>query len=150
VTVGGLTVTVKVVADITLTPLMAAEIGPVVAPTGTVVTIWVDVQLDTTAAVPLKLTVLSARIALKFLPLMVTVAPTGALVGVTLLIIGDAPVAEVLLLPHPARRKSMPTNEPNTLKYLNMTTLPSALTLDCGYAVARSRYTGASSILTAP
>jgi hypothetical protein len=101
--------TVKLVADVAwLSPTMTV-IGPVVAPAGTVVTIWVDVELVTAAAVPLKLTVLFAGVVLKFVPVMVTVVPIEPLAGVKLTIVG---AEEFSVTPHPARRKRNQANVP--------------------------------------
>ena len=73
-------------------------IGPLVAPVGTVVTIWLAVLLVTTAAVPLKVTKLLVAVRSKFVHVMVTVMPTEALAGVK---VGGAstvkPVADVAL-----------------------------------------------------
>ena len=66
----------KLDVEVALSPPTVTVIGPFVAPEGTVVITWVDVQLDTTAAVPLKLTVLLAGDVLKFVPEIVTVSPT--------------------------------------------------------------------------
>ena len=110
--------TVKLVVDGAVKPHAVTVISPVVAPAGTVVTITVGVQLVTTADVPLKLTALLAGVVLKFIPfvaVMVTAAPTGALVGETetLAAIGDATAkVGVSLLPHPAREKRKVTNTP--------------------------------------
>ena len=75
VMVGG-RATVKVAELVTVTPFTATEIFPVVAPDGTVVVIDVAVADATTAMVPLNLTVSFAAVVLKFVPLMVTCAPT--------------------------------------------------------------------------
>jgi hypothetical protein len=109
---------VKLVVDGAVKPPVVTVICPVVAPAGTVVTITVGVQLVTIANVPLNLTALLAGVVLKFIPfvaVMVTGAPTGALVGETetLAAIGDAIAEEgVSLLPHPARDKRKVTNTP--------------------------------------
>ena len=60
---------------------------PLVAPLGTVVTIWVDVSLTTVAAVPLNETL---GLKLRFCPLIVTLVPTGPEVGEKLSIWGGA------------------------------------------------------------
>jgi hypothetical protein len=60
-----------------------------VAPAGTVVTIEVAVGVPViVAAVPLNLTVLFAAVVLKFVPVMVTVAPTTPDAGVKLVMVG--------------------------------------------------------------
>ena len=61
---------------------------PVVAPVGTVVVMLVAVDAVTVAATPLKFTVLLAGVVLKFVPVMVTVVPTGPLAGAKLAIVG--------------------------------------------------------------
>ena len=71
---------------------------PVVAPIGTVVVMLVAVLAVTVAAVPLKLTVLLAGVAEKFVPVMVTVAPTRPLAGVTLVMVGAVTVKLVELV----------------------------------------------------
>ncbi len=68
--------------------LRVKEIFPVVAPDGTVVVILVDVELVTVAEVPLNIATLLAGIILKFVPEMVTVAPTAPLAGAKLLRVG--------------------------------------------------------------
>ena len=64
------------------------EIVPVVAPGGTVVVMLVAVLPVTTAVVPLNIIMLSTGMALKFVPVIVTVAPIEPLVGVKLLMAG--------------------------------------------------------------
>ena len=61
-------VTVKFTALDTGLPVVATEIRPVVAPLGTVVTIFVAVEETTVAAVPLKVTVLLPGVVLKAVP----------------------------------------------------------------------------------
>src|SRR3989449_7426708 len=60
--------------------------GPVVAPIGTVVVIWVAVTVRTTAARPLNVTVVEPGS--KLVPVIVTNVPTGPLAGSTLVIDG--------------------------------------------------------------
>jgi hypothetical protein len=62
---------------------------PVVAPGGTVVVIEVLLQVPTVAAVPLNFTVLVLCVAPKFVPVIVTEAPTAPEVGNRLVIVGD-------------------------------------------------------------
>jgi hypothetical protein len=84
VIVGGFTM-VKLVALVAVPPGVVTLSGPVVAPAGTVA--WIAV-LDVTvkvAAVPLNRT---AEAPVKFVPLIVTLAPVGPLVGVKLAIVG--------------------------------------------------------------
>ena len=94
--------TVKLDAEVApwTTSVVVTVIGPVTAPWGTVVTIWVDVLLVTVAATPLeKTTVLFAGVGSKLLPVMVTDAPTGALAGVKPAMVG------AMEDPQPARKK---------------------------------------------
>jgi hypothetical protein len=69
-----------------LTPLAFTTTLPVVAPVGTVVLIDVAVQLDTVAAVPLNVTV--PWVELKFVPVIVTDAPTAPAIGDRLAMFG--------------------------------------------------------------
>jgi hypothetical protein len=73
---------VKFDAVVTVTPLTVTEIGPLVAPAGTVTVSVVEVAPVTVATTPLNRTVLLANVVLKLVPVMVTVAPTAPLVGV--------------------------------------------------------------------
>lgn len=96
VTVGA---TVKLLLLVPVNPPIVTEIVPVVAPVGTVTTSCVvDAELGVAAVVPLNLTVLLAAVALKFVPVIVTVAPTAPLVGVKLVILGVT-VKLLLLVP---------------------------------------------------
>ena len=92
VMVGGGSVTVKLEELVAVRELTVTEIAPVVAPVGTVVVILVAVEADTVAAVPLKLTLLLAGVALKFVPVMVIVVPTTPLDGLKLVIVGEGRV----------------------------------------------------------
>ena len=58
----------KLVAEVAVFPLTVTEIGPVVAPDGTVTTRLDVVAEVTVAAVPLNDTVLDEGVALKFCP----------------------------------------------------------------------------------
>ena len=80
--------TVKLVALVAVLPPTVTEIGPVVAPDGTVAVILVDVLAVTVAAVPLNITMLFAGVVSKFVPVMVTVVPMGPLAGAKLVIVG--------------------------------------------------------------
>lgn len=93
-------VTVKLVALVAVFPPTVTVIFPVVAPAGTVVVILVVVLAETTAVVPLNFTVLLAGVALKFVPVMVTLVPTGPLEGVKLVMVGvsAAPTVNVSVL----------------------------------------------------
>src|SRR5882762_1462350 len=70
------------------TPLANTTTLPVVAPEGTVVAILVALQLVTVAAVPLKLTALAPCVAPKFVPVIVTAAPTAPVVTDRLVMLG--------------------------------------------------------------
>ena len=70
------------------TPLANTTTIPVVAPLGTVVAMLVALQLVTVAAVPLNLTVLEPWLDPKFVPVMVTDAPTAPVVGERLVMLG--------------------------------------------------------------
>jgi len=61
---------------------------PVVAPDGTVATMVVEFQLVAAAVVPLNLTVLLPWLDPKFVPVMVTGAPTAPEVGDRLVMVG--------------------------------------------------------------
>ena len=82
------TVTVKLVELVPVLHPMVTVIGPVVAPIGTVAVIVVIVLAVTTAVVPLNFTILFARTALKFVPVMIIDIPTGPLVGAKEEIVG--------------------------------------------------------------
>ena len=74
-------------------------IGPEVAPAGTVVRIAVIVLLLlTAAAMPLNVTVSAELVAPKFVPLIVTCAPTHALVGEILEMVGGGGLAVTVKL----------------------------------------------------
>jgi hypothetical protein len=74
---------VKLAALVTVIPVPETftEIGPVVAPGGTVADMLVDVALVTTASVPLNRTSLFAGVVLKLDPVMVTQYPDAPLAG---------------------------------------------------------------------
>src|SRR5581483_11216752 len=76
-------VTVKGIVVLPFRVLMV--IGPLVAPVGTVVLIWLELLLVTEAGVPLKSTLSNW---LKPLPLIVTLSPQAPLLGLTLLALG--------------------------------------------------------------
>jgi hypothetical protein len=90
-------VTVKLSDEVAVIPSTFTEMAPVVAPDGTVVTIDVAVELSTVAVTPLNVTVLPAAVVSKFVPWIVTVAPTLPPAGEKPVIVGDRP------LPHPDR-----------------------------------------------
>lgn len=80
--------TMKLVELLPVIPLNVTEIGPVVAPTGTVVVILVVVEVVTTLEMPLNFTVFSDGTLLKLVPEMVTVTPYAPLVGLNPVIEG--------------------------------------------------------------
>src|SRR5438046_2660309 len=82
--VGGL-MTVKLAALLAVPSEVVTLIGPLVAPAGTVAVIAVAEFTVKLALVPLNST---AEAPVKLVPLMVTLAPTGPLPGVTLVIVG--------------------------------------------------------------
>jgi hypothetical protein len=73
------------------TPLTRTTTFPVIAPFGTVATIWPSLQLVEVAAVPLKVTVLSFCAPLKFVPVIVTELPAAPVVTDKFVILGFAP-----------------------------------------------------------
>jgi hypothetical protein len=86
-----------------LTPLANTTTLPVVAPEGTGTTIFVLLALVRVAVVPLNVTVLAATVVPKFVPVMVTEAPTAPEVGDKLVILGAATTVKVFpLLATPA------------------------------------------------
>jgi hypothetical protein len=87
VILGAGTVTVKLTPLLATPPTVTTTL-PVVAPVGTVVTMLVALQLFTTAAIPLNVTVLVPCAAPKFVPAIVTDAPTTPDVGFRLVTLG--------------------------------------------------------------
>jgi hypothetical protein len=84
------TVTVKSEALIALSPFTSTVTTPVVAPTGTVVTILVVVGVPViVATTPLNFTILSDGVVLKFVPVMVTDVPTNPDTGFRLVMVGE-------------------------------------------------------------
>jgi hypothetical protein len=81
------------------TPLANTTTFPVVAPLGTVVAMLVALQLVTVAAVPLNFTVPEPWLDPKFVPVIVTDAPTAPVVGERLVTLGaDTTVKLIPLL----------------------------------------------------
>lgn len=68
--------------------MTVSVIAPVVAPLGTVTVSDVVVAADTVAVVPLNFTTFADAVVLKFVPEIVTVVPTGAMVGEKLVMVG--------------------------------------------------------------
>ncbi len=91
----GVPKTVKFVALVTITPLNDTVICPVPAPRGTLVVILVELKEETIAGVPLNSTI---GVEMKFVPVMVTVAPTPASVGAKPVMVGDANTLKLLAL----------------------------------------------------
>jgi hypothetical protein len=97
----GAATTVKL-TPLLFTPLAFTTTVPVVAPVGTGATIEVALQLEGVAVIPLNFTVLVPWVEPKFVPVMVTEAPTAPVVGERLLILGAATSVKVTpLLPSP-------------------------------------------------
>jgi hypothetical protein len=79
---------VKSVGLIAICPTTSTVILPVVAPKGTVVVMLVAELAVTVAVAPLNCTTLLAGVALKLVPVMVTVVPTEPVLGVKEVIVG--------------------------------------------------------------
>lgn len=84
----GVGITTKLGTLVTLTPLAVTEIFPVDAPEGTLVVMVSEVDSVTVATTPLKSTTFSLAISLKFVPVMITSAPTAPLGGVNPVMVG--------------------------------------------------------------
>jgi hypothetical protein len=80
------------------TPLAFTTTFPVVAPVGTVVVMLVALQAPTVAVVPLNLTVPVPCVAPKFVPVIVTGAPTAPVVGDRLVMLGAGTTVKLLPL----------------------------------------------------
>ena len=85
--VGGVS-TVKLLALVAVPPGVVTLSGPVVAPTGTVAEIEVEEITVKLALTPLNVTAVAP---VKFVPLSITLVPTGPLVGAKLVIVGALP-----------------------------------------------------------
>lgn len=110
-------VTVKMSGEVAVLIPLVTVMNPVVAPTGTVVTIWVAVELVTAAVVPLNFTTLLADVVLKLVPVMVTVVPggpeegaTAVIVGVGVIIIGTKSSSLPQAVRRPVMANKMPSN----------------------------------------
>src|SRR6185503_16026541 len=82
----GAGITVKLAALVAVPPGVVTLTGPVVAPAGTVA--WIaeaEVTVKLAALTPLNRTAVAP---VKFVPVIVTLVPTGPLVGVKLVIVG--------------------------------------------------------------
>jgi len=89
----GVGMTVKF-TPLLVTPPTVTTTGPVVAPVGTVTTMLVELQVDTAAVVPLKVTVLVPCVAPKFVPVIVIDRPTAPVVWLKLVMLGPVLPAE--------------------------------------------------------
>ena len=87
-----------------MVPVFNSVIGANVAPVGTVTVKLVVVAAVTVALVAPKNTILLAAVVLKLVPVIVTVAPTAALVGVKEVMVGGWACIAVVLA---KRQKSM-------------------------------------------
>jgi hypothetical protein len=86
---GGVQVTIKSVVLVPVPANVVTEIGPVVAPVGTVtVRLVADATVGVAASTPLNFTVLLAATGSKFVPVMVTVVPMGPEIGLKDVIVG--------------------------------------------------------------
>src|SRR2546422_202810 len=101
VIVGGLAVTVKLLALVAVPPGVVTLSGPVVAPLGTVAAIEVEEVTVKLALVPLNRTAVAP---VKFVPVIVTGVPTGPLVGAKLVIVGAGVTAAVSPPSQPDRK----------------------------------------------
>jgi hypothetical protein len=93
----GAETTVKLL-PLLVTPLAFTTTFPVVAPLGTVVVILVALQVPTVAVVPLNLTAPAPCVAPKFVPVIVTEAPTAPVVGDKLATLGAETTVKLLPL----------------------------------------------------
>jgi hypothetical protein len=91
-------ITVKVAALLIVTPLVVTEIFPVEAPTGTCVVMLVGDDAETVVVTPLNLTTFSIGVAPKFVPVIITSAPTAPLVGLKLVIVGVDKIIKLVAL----------------------------------------------------
>src|SRR5438552_13673739 len=94
VIVGALAVTVKLLALVAVPPGVVTLSGPLVAPLGTVAAIEVEEFPEKLALATRRSTDLAP---VKVVPLIVTLVPTGPLVGVKLVIVGALAVTVKLL-----------------------------------------------------
>jgi len=87
-TIDGVGKIVKLPVLVMVTPLVVTETGPVAVPAGTVTVMVVAVEAVTVATTPLKDTALLVGVVLKFVPFIVTVAPTAPDEGLRLVMVG--------------------------------------------------------------
>ncbi len=123
----GVVVTVKATPALATPPTVTTTF-PVVAPVGTVTTMLVALQLVAVAAVPLNLIVLVPCVAPKFVPVMVTVAPTDPDAGFKLAMLG-ADVVTVKATPALATPPTVTTTLPVVAPAGTVTTMLVALQL---------------------
>jgi len=100
---GGLAVTVKSPALLAVPLGVVTAIGPLVAPEGTVAWIAVAEVTEKVAFIPLKVTELAPP---KSVPLIKTLAPTGALVGAKPVIVGGVAGGLVIAPPSYASKEN--------------------------------------------
>src|SRR2546421_17373 len=107
---GGDVSTVNALALVAVPPDVVTRSGPVVAPVGTVARMVVaELTVKLVALTPLNVTAVAP---VKFVPVIVTVLPTGPLVGVKLVIVGafetvTVTEAEVVVLPAASRARAV-------------------------------------------
>src|SRR2546426_12754938 len=89
------TFTVKLVVLVVVPPGVVTRSGPVVAPVGTVARIAVSEVTVKLALTPLNVTAVAP---VKFVPLSVTLLPTGPLVGVKLVSVGAGITVKLVVL----------------------------------------------------
>jgi hypothetical protein len=103
--------TVKLVALVAVPPGVVTPSGPIVAPAGTVVRIDVAEATVKAALIPLNVTAVAP---MKFAPPIVTLAPTGPLVGAKPAIVGAGmKLAELVAVPPGVVTLSGPVVAPN-------------------------------------
>src|SRR5207245_9195936 len=95
--VGGGAVTVKFVALVAVPPLVVTVIGPAVAPPGTGAVRLVADAAVTVARTPLNFTSFLLATGSKFVPVIVTVVPTGPLAGLNPVMVGAPTVVNELV-----------------------------------------------------
>jgi hypothetical protein len=79
---------VKSLLEVAVSPFTVTEIFPVVVPVGTLISSWVEEADVTTAVVLLNFTLLFTAVALKFVPVIITVEPIAPEVGEKEVIVG--------------------------------------------------------------
>lgn len=105
--------TVNSSTDVAEALLTDTDIFPEVAPAGTTTVSCVPIAALTVATVPLNLTILFADVALKLVPVIVTVVPTDPLAGVNAVIAGVRITSSSL---HDARRGTIKLEIPRLFK----------------------------------